>query len=210
MKKSILLIVSAIIIAMSIQSCSNADASMSVTESKPSSDSTSLHDQSLAGELRDMGFSNSVSVTIPLATEEKEFWANRGLVYWSIGEIHQMMSENNWVIAQANRYTGHIPQEAAEKIVAGRNIVKNEPAIQGFFCPDGRYFTDEQISKLPSRDAEWVKTGTRYGSEIMVIAPITKFNTEGTTLVDLELKEPHPDPVVVVRLRDGYVELARW
>jgi hypothetical protein len=69
-------------------------------------------------------------------------------------------------------------------------------------------YTKEQISKLDPEDRKFVMSG--LGNGVLVIAPPHCFTPTFWHLMAGAGGVFGRDPIVVVRIKDGYIELSRW
>lgn len=210
MKKYLFLFLSGIVLLICgsfLQHCTSSEAAVPVAKVKSSITGNEIE------ELAKIGFTKSSSLIALKTSSEREAWTKKGFVYISQEELGNIMAENNWFIGPANAYIGNIPADAAKKIANVYNRLSSY-RFEIFVAPDGRRFTEGELNKFSSIDANWIKTGTKTttGAEVFVVAPSDKFDQ---TLLDiqggeLKPKTKNPDPIVVVKINNGYIELARW
>jgi hypothetical protein len=71
-------------------------------------------------------------------------------------------------------------------------------------------WTEEEVSKMNAEDRSYVKSGTKT-NQVYVVGPASNFDINGMVVSDRILKAPpKKDPIVVMKVGGGYIELARW
>lgn len=163
--------------------------------------------------LKDIGFTNIPIVTEAIAAEKRKYIKEKyGLNYLSKNELDNIMKDNNLIIANADRYIGNMPLDIAKQIVENYNKFQNTDLNEDIWiAPDGRMFRTGQINRLPKKeDRDWIMMGNKTTSVIQVAAPVKEFNTERMVILNNHLVEPSKDPIALIEIEDGYIELARW
>jgi hypothetical protein len=186
-----------------MQSCTNSNAAKAPPDP--------VNNISQVEVLKDMGFTSVVEIKQLAANEHKAKWAKYGLTFLSKDEVDLYMTENDFIMGPTDRYIGNMPKSAADALVANYNKIRkiNLPAM--YTDPIGRKWTQNQVDAMSERDRNWVYEGSGIVPPVIsVIAPAKKFNTEGMLISNRQLKVDHPDPKVVYKVQDGYIELASW
>lgn len=184
-------------------SCNNADAATAV-ESKV------VLNPDMANELKELGFTKSSSIKRLKMLEERKFYMSKGFKYVPNDVLMKEMTDNNWFIGPASAYIGEIPDVSGIRIIQGCKELKkyHEPQV---ILTDKRVFTVKYMESLPEPHKTWAKEHSEPYNDIAVfiVAPLDKF--DGT--VEANGREMVPkklDPIAVVKLNHGYIELARW
>lgn len=208
MKKKILITVTAIVlltVPFVIYSCNDSNAS------KPASMPVHKEElkESISKQLSSIGFRNSKSVLFISSSSEKQKWAKMGFKYISQEEADFLMRENNFIIGPATVYIGEITEQASKEILTTYNEVQSLLPDM-FVDPINRSWTQKELDNMSAVDRAWVLTGRKAHSEVYVIGPADKFNIEGMNLFGRELTPKVVDPIAVLKVDFGFVELARW
>lgn len=151
---------------------------------------------------------NSKSLSIVECERERQFYVSKGFSYISTTALQEKMEKNNWFIGESRFYIGEIPasvlsmaSERMERFLSIRNYV--------ITLPDGREMTMEEVNKLPKEDREWALSQTKDW-DVLIVAPFDKFVEESIETKGREIKVINPDPILLIRVDYGYIELARW
>lgn len=207
-------------------------------ELKEADRSTSFHkdfDSSYYAELSKLGFSSNDGVkSLRYITERKKWMAGYGLYFLGDEEMSKFLNDNDFIIGPADKYLGEVPKEAGEKMAENFSkafsreiyrvytddidivVYKEDFAYvpERDFCNGNSlqdYFSREIIEKyrIPSTSAFCINK--IQGSGIHIISGAKDFNTEGMILKNGILeKTPPVDPIAVVRVAGGWVELTSW
>lgn len=186
-----------------LHSCSSADAANNM---KPKKEET----LSNTANLKALGFTSSSSVLLADGILAKKTWNEKGFKFITNTEFDALLLENDFVIGPSSAYIGTIPESAAASIVIGYK--KFEENIDGrrYRRGDGQMWAKQEITDYYGDFNFWISRFTDILA-IQIIGPIEKFNREGLVLDGRELKPmTNPDPIAVVKVENGYVELARW
>lgn len=186
MKKLIALITLVASIAI-LQACTDSNAAKTTDV---------VVDQKTAYKsLMELGFSNVPSVSKADAVNRGESIRKKyGLSFISDKDMQQLTKDNHILIqGHASSYNGEIPPSSAQQIVANYNKI-----------------TSEKIYYYDDFWGAWAEVGIdHYGDKketdkgILIIAPPTQF----TPNADINSKK---DPIAVIKIDGGFIELAAW
>lgn len=74
-----------------------------------------------------------------------------------------------------------------------------------------RLVKPEAMGKHNIRASDFFTLAKTPNSDVLIIASKSEFKTEGMDLINRILSHPVPkDPIAVIKVKDGYVELASW
>jgi hypothetical protein len=184
-------------------SCTNADAT------KRAEISTSTTTEATLTSLKDAGFVNVPMVINKEATVLREKWKRQfNLLFISDVEAKQLLEENDFIIGPSSRYIKDIPDAAANDIAMNFNILRKSNVLT-YTAPDGRVFTQEELDDFDKNAKDWILTGT-VNNQIFVIGPASNFNTDGMVITDRQLVNKKLDPIAVMKVDKGYVQIAKW
>lgn len=147
-----------------------------------------------------LGLGNAENIRTYSYILERQKWHKKyGLVFIGNEEMKKFLKDNDFVIGEARRYKDNIP------VTEGNLINENLHRIK---------------ESLPHRQYPVIRDGITYIGgdnpsepimDIFIIASAMKFNTEGMVIEEGVLKAiAPPDPIAVVKVQNGYVELAHW
>jgi len=188
---SILLLSSVIVI-----SCTSAGA-VEPRERKPTFESTVV--------LSELNLSNSVDY----GNSVKEMYLEKyGLKFHYVHEIQNFTNENDLMIAESRYFIGDIPDDALNDLQNKWNIIKNSD----IFTEEKWIYKDKEYSKEWMEKegpkyiiSNWIKSDGEHIGSIYVVGPSKEFDQRAI----LEDKVGH-DPIILYRIPNGYIELARW
>ncbi len=193
--------------------------------------------ESYAQFLHDAGFTNVSSISKMIANEERSEWEAKGFRYVSYGEMDKLLADNGFIVATADRYVDVIPDDKMVEIK--KNYEALEDDMLSYVACDRRDVTspelllsyneisrcwstcnkssyhviDENILKvagLPT-DCDHIKiVETKQKSPIYVVAHASKFLPETTNDPGKIEAKINPDPIAVIKHRNGYLVLASW
>lgn len=190
------------------------------------------------GELTGMlslGFTNSKPVyevadydAVFNSSKVKYYKDTYGLVYFSEQGLQNICNKHNLIMGQPSLYIGNIPKDAAHSMtinaakILGEDIKHDEQekakAVARLrelkkqkVSGDEHYisnitFTSSSFSRSSNEGGMWVALSPP--SNVLIIAPKDHFNMDNTVEVNRKLE--YRDPIVVRKVHDGYVQLARW
>ncbi len=166
-----------------LESCQDVEASTVAPKKEVAS----------SGGIYDLGFTNTPSTKAIFNSEKVSYYKQKtGLDFISDDSLLNFRRINNLSISDAQNFKGEIPKDKQEEIIA------NYPRLK----PVKHYYMDNFWN-------EYYEVGVdRYGHPdplkrkgVMVVAPIELF-TENAFI--------KRDPIVVVKVDGGWLELARW
>jgi hypothetical protein len=156
-------------------------------------------DSAYIEELRNHGFHNSPQVKTWLNVVSRKWWKEQyGLCFIGDDEMTKFLLDNDFIMGEAGKFLDNVPVEAGKEMMSNLKRIENWLPSLGFggFILDG----DTIRQTDPIRDRK-----------IFIIAAAGKFDTTGMVLREgiLEAIAP-PDPIAVVKVDYGWVELANW
>lgn len=186
------------------QACSDASAS----KEKPPSEV--MVAEPYLQSLIDAGFTRVPSVgtmTNHLLREKykKEYGAN----FIGYDEMVQVCEDNGIITGPSSNYIKPIPEDA---IATFSGNYKRITALlstpdREFTAPDGKKWTNKRMEGLSSKDVDYVKA---LVGKVFIAAPLSHFDTNGMDVVDYHLQPKSKDPIIIIGIEGGYLELARW
>jgi hypothetical protein len=190
--------------------------------------------------LKDVGFNSLKDVKHLKNIQNRKDWMDKcGVYFLGDDEMTKFLTDNDFIIGAADRFLCEIPKEAgvnmiqrfrpirdsltmyylhiyntfdmvycleaSEMAIKPENIIrrKEEESFVKYLKPS----TIEE-RKIP---APYVWDMNIVRPEIQIIAAAKCFNTEGMIIEDRILKATPPkDPIAVVKVKDGWIELVNW
>jgi hypothetical protein len=183
-------------------------------KSKPSSNSKQSvpSDQYLRG-LVEAGFVNIPGITEAVAVERRKHYKEKyDLNFLSTSELSNLVTENHLIIGPAENYIGTIPSDVMIQISINYDKFKKTDLNKGisYVAPDNRVWTKAQVDEMSNLDRMYVLSGNKKGT-VLVAAPQSQFNTAGYIIIDNQMVKPPPkDPLALIEVEGGYIELGRW
>ena len=163
-----------------------------------------------------LGFGNTETIRNAKYIIERQKWQKDfGLNFIGDAEMKKFLKDNDFIMGNSSQYIDEIPAEAGAKILVNYNRIVPPPpppskdevyAISGTgVITWGGMLRTEEVP--PPTEAQLLTNR----NTIFVIAGAKKFNTEGMRLVDGILTAiPPVDPIALIKVDHGYVELANW
>jgi len=234
------IIAPAILVGLLVLMCFSMNFSKAKTVKRPMTEAPKGFDEAYVKRLEALGFSQNESVLYLQSKKHQEYWSQTfGLNFIGDGEIQKFLMDNDFIMGEASKYVGDIPKEAGDLISSNLTLLKNKYApfvkyemerkkeIDRGWVSGGVLTLSFNIPEYPQRqdlpngttmvtNMENGKLTTTYDTiperpnEIWIIAAKAKFNTEGMQLEGRILRNPPEDPIALVKVKNGYVEIANW
>lgn len=139
--------------------------------------------------LNEAGFTSVPSVVNRASEEKRHFYLkNYGLNFISDRELQILMEKNNFVWGNARDYTGEIPLEAANKMAENIIKLKETDIIH--------YYRNYDVT-------DWHRELSDDKINVNIVAPATMFKPGAELHKGI-------DPIALVKIDHGWLELARW
>lgn len=177
--------------------------------------------------LKDIGLVNIPTIANAEATKNRKFYKEKyGLNFISETEMDVIVKENNLLIGETENFIGNIPENAAKDISKNYAIYTAkflELNKGSYMSPDGRIFTQEYVDELLKKnrkaDANWItgkdkkggyKIDETFSFKVNIAAPASQFRINDFEIINPKTGEIIKDPLALIRVNNGWVELARW
>lgn len=183
-------------------------------KSKPSNNNKQSvpSDQYLKG-LVEAGFVNVPGITEAVAVEKRKYYKEKyDFNFLSTSELNNLMIENHLIIGPAENYIGTIPSDVMIQISINYDKFKKTDLNReiSYVAPDNRVWTKTQVDEMSDSNRAYVLSGNKKGT-VLVAAPQNQFNTAGYIIIDNQMVKPAPkDPLALIEVEGGYIELGRW
>lgn len=167
-------------------------------------------------QLKDIGFVNTSLIVNYEVSELKKYYFDKAkLKFLSENEVQSIVTENNLIIGPIENFIGNIPNNNVNEILENSKKYKNlRPENPIYITMDNRSFTEEEYNKLDNKSKAWIdRTGQVKNKPIYLIAaPLEQFVVnDGQEINNKEIKNKPPvDPIVLIKVDRGYIELSRW
>lgn len=196
-------------------------------------------DSAYIASLSQAGFSSLKEVKNMKYVIERIKWMKEyGLHFLGDEEMNKFLVDNDFIIGDADQYIGDVPPDAGKEMIANFKKIGFVEKRYKLTLNSGRQiiFTAEEVS--PTQIGDGVNTNLHWtqdfisrdlmtlnnipnesgfsivpeGVKIQIVAGMEKFNTQGMVIEDRILKAPPPppDPIAIVKVRYGWVQLAGW
>jgi hypothetical protein len=203
------------------------------------------YDSASIADLYAVGFKNAKNIELYEAYKtRKKYMDEYHIMYMTDTQVKQLLSDNNFILGDADRFTGTIPKFAIDSIVSKVKQVGDNRSIYELFLPHNNLQFDlysDEMNKVPvSGHANWdAYYGTLFGNfikqsaiakhkipasdfwqinlkkqsntRVVIIAGANQFDITGMQVVQGILSLPVPkDPIALLQVPGGYVELVNW
>lgn len=193
-------------------------------------------DSAYIATLSEAGFDNIGSVKNLKYVSARKYWMDKyGLYFLGDDEMQKFLKDNDFIIGDASRFLEEIPKTAGKEMIDNFKKAFNEPYFL-FYQKDKQWVLKyAEVSNKPDRGFcdnghntnDYIEEGVmrRYnipvtnnfcievhsGYIIQIVSGANCFNTTGLTIEDGILKAvPPKDPIAVVKVNNGWVQLAGW
>lgn len=196
-----------LISSLSFESCS--DASASKPDNPEASKMVYNEPGSYINTLKEAGFDNLPLLASVEAEEKRAYYMKLcGLNYISEGEVQEILTKNDLMIAESKYYIGDIPKEAISAFNENYKKYKENINPEPGYMLGNKFYSQEWMDSEEGKRWEirseilqrGVKVGTAY-----VIGSSDKFDNQA-----IEAEKKGKDPIIIVPVEGGYLELARW
>lgn len=203
MRKSVLFLVLMLSVSTIMKSCSDARGSKPNDKEKPKI----VVESNYINSLKEAGFERlPLLTTMENENLRAEYKKKYGLDFIANSEMNELLKSNDLMMAESRFYTGEIPEQALKAF--GENY-KNCKTIG---IPTGwnfhnKFYSDEWMEtegnkyEIKALILEW---GERMGN-VFVVGPSSKFDKEA-----IEAEKRGKDPIIIIKVEKGFLELARW
>lgn len=208
------------------------------------------YDSTSVSELYKIGFKNVENAGVVDAVIKRKMYSEKyGILFMSDSEVQCFLKDNNFIMGDADKYIGNLPDHAVKNIVSNFEKLNDKRGIYLLTLPhdhisfelysdelkygivdkstviswDTDYFNTKGEIRSMVKDAVIVNKSIPnssfwnirklkdYNERVMVIGGAKDFNTAGMELIKGILSLPVPkDPIAVLKVPGGYVELASW
>lgn len=197
-----------IVLFMVPQSCTDANAVVSAEIKSTSVPETA---PSYLETLKEAGFER-----IALVSSERnrlyrmQYKASTGLNFLGNDEVEAILKDQNLMIAETRFFIGHIPQTALDALQVNLRNYKASSAYTSGFVYDNQFYSDEWMEKEGPKYAitTYVRLDGRRIGGMFIVGPANQFDVEAIN--EENANRNGEDPIILISVEDGFLELARW
>lgn len=124
------------------------------------------------------------------------------------------MTENDLILGPIENFIGNIPNENIEQIIKNNKKYKSSFVKHiHYITLDNRIFTEKEFEALNEKAKDWIlRTGTVKNKPLyMIAAPADQFTLNSDQYLEKrEIKNKPRDPLALIKVDKGYIELSRW
>lgn len=150
-------------------------------------------------KLREAGFTPKNYSSREVYEKSIKYDTAFGLTFVTKEQINKFCSDFNFILAPSDRYKEDIPDAAALDIIKNVDLL-----MQGFKVSAGMLWNENMTEIVNSN----------FRKNIVVVAPTSHFNTDGLIkdgfFKNLFSKPPPPDPIALMEVEGGFVQIAIW
>lgn len=192
-----------IAIAITVYSCTRAEASKVEEASNPGD----------IEMLNELGFNNTENVVSSEKFTLKQYYGEMNLKFIHDVELKTILETDNLYLGPVEKFIGKIPEKNVNEIIKNALAYKNKTNfVKTYITPDNRAFTESEFNKLDEDAKSWILRRGKVNDKpvYLIAAPPDQFDLGSTFIENRTVKEKPLDPIALIKVDKGYVELSRW